>query len=220
MHYKKEIGMLEMNFHTLFRSALLASVCLAAPGLFAADCKLAGVGFPGMNSDQVKTLARFGAACTAGDAGAESGAPRLGQPGFILVDGKKTSYLDLAADDPIKNSGKDVVLYGYLSYFSETEPFKVWGYRFDFQIYEGEWLSGIKVMNTSEPQIDVVVSPSKLKKYAEPLTDTLSQLRRDSFKALTLASGGKALVKITGKTGAYSNTGALYIGAESVEVIR
>jgi len=52
------------------------------------------------------------------------------------------------------------------------------------------------------------------------LTDTLSQLRKDSFKARKLASGGKALVKITGKTGAYSNTGALYIGAESVELIR
>lgn len=200
---------------------LLASACLCAPPLFAADCKLSGVGFPGMSSDQVKALVRFGAACTAGsDSGAEAGAPRLGQTGFILLDGKKTSFLDLAADDAIKNSGRDVVLYGYLSYFSETEPFKVWGYRFDFQLYEGEWLSGIKMMNATEPQIDVVVSPSKLKKYAEPLTDTLSQLRRESFKALTLASGGKALVKITGKTGAYSNTGALYIGAESVEVIR
>jgi hypothetical protein len=173
-----------------------------------------------MNSEQVKALARFGAACTAADAGAESGAPRLGQAGFILVDGKKTSFLDLASDDPIKNMGRDVVVYGYLSYFSETEPFKVWGYRFDLQVYEGEWLSSIKMMNATEPQIDVVVSPSKLKKYAEPLTDTLSQLRKDSFKALTLASGGKALVKITGKTGAYSNTGALYIGAESVEVVR
>lgn len=212
--------MLDRNVRRVVRIAVLLGVWCATSAVLAADCKLAGVGFPGMNSEQVKALARFGAACTAADAGTDAGTPRLGQAGFILVDGKKTSFLDLASEDPLKNAGKDVVLYGYLSYFSETEPFKVWGYRFDFQIYEGEWLSGIKMMNSTEPQIDVVVSPSKLKKYPEPLTDTLAQLRKDSFKALTVASSGKALVKIVGKTGAYSNTGALYIGAETVELVR
>lgn len=210
--------MRNVSFENILRSLLLASSFLSVTTVFAADCKLAGVGFPGMSSDQAKALSRFGASC-AQDNG-DTAQPRLGQAGVILVDGKKMSFLDLASDDPIKNSGRDIVVYGYLNYFSETEPFKVWGYRFDFQIFEGDWLSSIKMMNATEPQIDVVVSPSKSKKYPEPLTDTLAQLRKDSFKALTLASNGKALVKITGKTGAYSNTGALYIGAESVEVIR
>jgi len=211
--------MVNTTHRNLSKAALLTWACVAFGTVQAADCKLAGVSFPGVNGDQAKVLSRAGASCSA-DSAADSGLPRLGQAGLILVDGKKMSFLDLASEDPIKNAGKEVVVYGYLSYFSETEPFKVWGYRFDFQVFEGEWLSGIKMMNATEPQIDVVVSPSKSKKYPEPLTDTLAQLRKDSFKALTVASSGKALVKISGRTGAYSNTGALYIGAESVELVR
>jgi hypothetical protein len=49
--------------------------------------------------------------------------------------------------------------------------------------------------------------------------ENLSQMRKENFKILTQSKSQNALVKITGKTGAYSNTGGLYIKSEMIELI-
>jgi len=144
----------------------------------------------------------------------------LGQKGVIIVGGKKVDYLDLASDDPVKGIGREVTVYGYTNYFSEGDPSKSWGYRFDFSIFEGgAWLNNMKIMQSSDPAIDVVIAPSRSKTYAEPLTETFAAMRKQVFKALTVSKGGKALIKVVGKTAAYSDSMRLYISAETVEIL-
>jgi hypothetical protein len=191
-----------------------------SPDSLANDCRLRGVTFSNLSNEQAAALSSSGGTCASGAPAGGAEAARFSEKGFILLGGKKIDYLELASENALRNSGKEIVIYGYLNYFSESEPNKVWGYRFDFELFEGDWLSGLKRMNRSSPTIDIVLSPSRAKSYPEPLVDTLDQMRRTSFRALTLAKDGKALVKITGKTGAYSNTGALYISAETAEIIR
>ncbi len=191
-----------------------------SPASLANDCRLRGVTFSNLSNEQAAALSSSGGSCASGAPAGGAEAARFSEKGFILLGGKKIDYLELASENALRNSGKEIVIYGYLSHFRETEPNKVWGYRFDFELFEGNWLSGIQIMNRTNPEIDIVIVPSRTKTYPEPLVDTLDQMRRASFRALTMATGGKALVKITGRTGAFSNTGKLFISAETAEIIR
>lgn len=191
-----------------------------SPVSLANDCRLRGVPFSNLSNEQAAALSSAGGSCASAAPAGGAQAPRFSEKGFILLGGKKIDYLELASENALRNAGKEVVIYGYLSYFQETEPNKVWGYRFDFELFEGNWLSGIQQMNRTDPEIDIVLTPSRGKQYAEPLMDTLDQMRRASFRALTTARSGKALVKITGRTAAFSNTGKLFINAETAEIVR
>jgi hypothetical protein len=186
---------------------------------YAADCELSGVRFANLNNDQVLVLQKSGASCSSKNEKNSASDFTLGDLGFVMLDGKKVSYLDLASEDAIKLSGKEVEIYGYTNYFSESDPFKVWGYRFDFEMYEGEFLKNIKTMTSTDPKITIVAAPSQLNKYPEPLTETLASMRKAVFKAVTQAKGGKALIRVRGFVKAFSNTGAMYISTESVELL-
>ena len=137
--------------------------------------------------------------------------------GFVKINGKKTSFVDYAAEDPYDLRGKDIVIVGYINRFSEWERHKVWGYRFDLRIFSGE--EGQSYAMGGEPYLTALVAPFKSKKYGSNLTKALSNLRKANFKMLSTANVGKALIEVRGKANVFSNTGDLYIQTEKIKII-
>jgi len=201
--------------------ATVVATFLFATVSYASECELNGVKFLNLSKEQTAVLRESGASCQQKNAKKDiENELKFGTPGFIMLDGKKVSYLDLASENAIKLNGKEVEVWGYINYHEESKPFKEWGYRFDFQIFEGEFYESIKTIKTTEPQISVLVAPNKLKSYPEPLTDTLASMRKNVFKTLTQARMGKALIRVKGTMKIFSNTGEMYISTEdSVELI-
>ncbi len=201
--------------------ATVVATFLFATVSYATECELNGVKFLNLSKEQTSVLRESGASCQPTSAKKDiENEFKFGTLGFILLDGKKISYLDLASENAIKLNGKEVEVYGYINYHQESEPFKEWGYRFDFQIFEGEFYESIKSITTTEPQISVLAAPNKLKSYPEPLTDTLASMRKKVFKTLTQARMGKALIRVKGSIKIFSNTGGMYISTEdSVDLI-
>ena len=143
--------------------------------------------------------------------------PKYLDVGYVILGGKKMSFLDFAAEDSISLRGKDVELVGYVMRFSEQDKSKVWGYRFDVKVYAGE--EGQSYAKMSDPYLDVLVIPSKRKNYGSDLVGALNNLRRDNFKMLTQSRNGNALVRFKGKANVYSNTLNLYVQSESIEIL-
>ena len=200
------------------KNLALIFLVMVSPLAYSKECVLKGTKFPDLGDQQVNILRSVGADCSSGpQSGPQGGqAARFGQKGFAILDGRGVDFLDVASESATKLVGKNIVIYGYTNYFTETDPFKAWGYRFDFKIFEGNWLDGLKMMNSSDPKIDVVIAPTP---SANLSSEALSDLRKSNFRALTVAKSGKGILKIEGKIGAYANTGGLYIGATSVELL-
>lgn len=137
--------------------------------------------------------------------------------GFVTVNGKKTSFIDYAAEDPIRMIGKDVVITGYINRFTEWERNKVWGYRFDLRVFSGK--EGQTYAQGGDPYLTVLVAPFKNKNYGPNLMNILADLRKDNFKMLSQANSGKALIELSGKANVFSNTGDLYIQTEKIKIL-
>jgi hypothetical protein len=200
------------------RTPLMATLVIQSLIVFnahAADCRLADVNFSGMNEQQAKALVSVGGVC--GTQSAQT-AIKFGSRGYAIFNERKVSFLDLASEDPLELRGKPVEIYGYFFSFSEADPNRTWGYRFDISLYEGEFQQFINTVTSTKPDIDILIIPSRNKQYAEPLDRTLQSMRRQAFRNLSVAQQGKALLKINGTFNVYSNTGKLYIAAESIEV--
>ena len=182
----------------------------------ASECILNGAKFTNLNSNQVNALKKSGGNCIVKKVGSSSGM-NWGNAGYVNFQGKKMDYIDFAAEDPYSMAGKPVTLYGYYYSYFEQNRNKVWGYRFDLNLYPGE--DGMRYLKTSgSTKIDVIIAPWKSKKYPDTY-NTLNRLRKENFKVLEKSKSGNGLVKVTGKAGAYSNSGALYVRADKIEVL-
>lgn len=107
------------------RFAVVLGATASLDGI-AADCRFRGVEFRGLNTDQVKALASAGGECRAASAEAAAASPRLGDKGFVLLEGRKSEYVDLAAENAAEIAGEPVEIYGHYSYFSEINPAEAW----------------------------------------------------------------------------------------------
>jgi hypothetical protein len=208
-----------MSANQFIVRGLFAPLLFLSGASYALDCKLKDVKFPKVTGEQALAIKSSGGACDDQERPTKAPAIRFGQKGFIVFEGKNTSYLDIASETALDIANKDIVLYGYVGWMvDETDPVKVVGYRFDFEMSEGgEYLKSSNVVLSGKPTINIVLTPDLNKPGRE--RENLSQMRKENFKILTQSKSQNALVKITGKTGAYSNTGGLYIKSEMIELI-
>lgn len=178
----------------------------------ATDCTLNGVAFRGLTDVQAQAITAAMGVCSRPTAAAA----RYGSEGYVMMEGRRLSFIDIAAENPFDLNGKPATLYGYYSYMHEQDAFNSVGFRFDLDVFEGKWLSGLKIMNGTNPKLDVVVHYPAVKIPNEKVSDA----RRRIYVPLAKAQGGKGLLRMEGTFGVFNNNGNLYFLVKDLEMIQ
>lgn len=187
------------------------------------ECELKGQSFVNLTVAQMDVLSTVGASCS-GDDFSEPVDLVYGDKGFVELDGKKMSFVELVADDAsgIGYREKPITLYGYIYYsFDVRTKGPVYFYGIDTKMYAGEDLSGerVKIQRaTDDFKIDLLIQPS-----VEDRDNRSSREHKEKkvqhLETLAKVKGGKALVKVRGTVQVWSNTFKLYVSTDDITII-
>jgi len=183
----------------------------------AANCTLKNVLFEGLNDRQIEVLKLSGARCTSTNV---SG-PKFGDPGFILIDGKRMDFLDVASEDTqfvfdIHDS-KQIIYFYLLNMTEDTSSdtrFRK-GYVFRTFIFEGKD-AGYGAVSRTDPMLDMIISPNNPMKREAAV---IKSMRKHNFKMLTKYRIADGLMKAEGKFRKYSNTNQIYFDTETIDLV-
>jgi len=187
------------------------------------ECELNGQSFVNLTEAQMDVLSTVGASCSGDDF---SGPVDLvyGDKGFVELDGREVSYVELVADDKagILYRDKPITLYGYIYYsFDVRTKGPVYFYGIDTKMYAGKDLSGerFKLQNISDDfMVDLLIEPNVEDRKNRP-ADEHQEKKVQHLQTLAKVKGGKALVKVRGTVQVWSNTFGLYVSTDDITII-
>jgi hypothetical protein len=187
------------------------------------ECELNGQSFVNLTVAQMDVLSTVGASCS-GDDFSKPVDLVYGDKGFVEIDGKEVSYVELVADDKagILYRDKPITLYGYIYYsFDVRTKGPVYFYGIDTKMYAGEDLSGKRFKNqviSDDFMVDLLIQPS-LEDRKNRSADEHQEKKVQHLQTLSKVKSGAALVKVRGTVQVWSNTFGLYVSTDDITII-
>ncbi|MDA9230679.1 hypothetical protein OAI46_04420 [Alphaproteobacteria bacterium] len=210
-------------FKALFSLSIMFGcfVMLGGPAM-AKSCSLDGVEFGNLTQQQEQVLTAIGAKCNNGpqkDAYLDVG--------YVLLDGKKLSYVEFAANGYRSMFNKEVEVIGYLERWSQKTQKGVAGYQrhyLDGYVFAGK--PGQTFLNYTSPKIRFLtwsLKPDFSKGETSRSPEFVSRKEKhfqSNYKILNTVNKGAGLIKVKGKINYYDNDKRNgYITATEVKVL-
>lgn len=210
-------------FKPLFSLSIMFG-CLAILGgpAMAKACSLDGVAFDNLTQQQEQVLTAIGANCNNG-----SQKDAYLDVGYVLLNGKKLSYVEFAAKGYRSMFLKEVEVIGYLERWSQESQKGVAGYQRPYlngYVFAGK--PGQTFLNYTSPKIRFLtwsLEPDLSKGETSRSPEFVSKKEQhfqSNYKILNSVNKGAALIKIKGKVNYYDNDKRNgYITATEVKVL-